>query len=70
MVFELLNIKYYSSYFYIYVTEEVETGNTPNYLELDKQYVFNNYVYQLSLKYPNYYYLRFLLGFSPLNFVL
>lgn len=54
---ESLNVKYYSQYFYIYISEEAEDGNTPNYAELDKQYVLNNYVYQLSLDYPNYYYL-------------
>lgn len=49
--------KYYSQYFYLYLTEERETEVTPNYLALDNQYVLNNYVYQLSVQYPNYYFL-------------
>ena len=49
--------KYYSEYMYVYITEGKESETPANYLELNKQYVLNNYVYQLSLKYPNYYYL-------------
>ena len=36
---EVNNDTYYSQYFYIYVSENQEQENTPNYLELEKQYV-------------------------------
>ena len=52
--------KYYSQYYYVYLSENGSFEYPANYFDifvLDKKQVINNYVYQLSLEYPNYYYL-------------
>lgn len=54
---ESLGEKYYSQVYNVYLSENGEYEYTPNYSELQTQYVLNNYVYQLSTKYPNYYYI-------------
>ena len=57
---ESLGEKYYSQYYYVYLSEDGGFEFPANYFDifvLDKNQVYTNYVYQLSLTYPNYYYL-------------